>query len=84
MEHSAKRQDVAHIEELKLWMSVLSQPGYSGTSAAARNVIAADIQQRMAVHSGGRHGGHATKVQAAIDCHADGSALTLPRDGRAG
>jgi len=37
------------VKNLKLWdVSIVTSPAYGGTSAAARNVIAADIQQRMA------------------------------------
>ena len=37
------------LKNLKLWdVSIVTSPAYGGTSAAARNVIAADIQQRMA------------------------------------
>ena len=37
------------LTDLRLWdASIVTTPAYSGTSAAARNVIAPDIQQRMA------------------------------------
>src|SRR5260370_10344687 len=37
------------LKNLQLWdAAVVTKPAYGGTSAAARNVIAADIQQRMA------------------------------------
>jgi len=61
------------LKNLKLWdVSVVTSPAYSGTSAAARNVIAADIQQRMAGATlAADTAARKAKVQAAIDCHAE-------------
>jgi hypothetical protein len=40
------------LKNLKLWdVSIVTSPAYGGTSAAARNIVAVDIQQRMAAAS---------------------------------
>jgi phage head maturation protease len=59
------------LKNLKLWdVSVVTSPAYGGTSAAARNVIAADIQQRMASATlAADVAARKAKAQAAIDAH---------------
>jgi HK97 family phage prohead protease len=61
------------LKNLQLWdAAVVTTPAYGGTSAAARNVIAADIQQRMAGATlAADTAARKAKVQAAIDCHAE-------------
>src|SRR6266850_6584607 len=59
------------LKNLKLWdVSVVTSPAYSGTSAAARNVIAADIQQRMAgANLAAERDARAAKAKAILDEH---------------
>jgi len=59
------------LKNLKLWdVSVVTSPAYGGTSAAARNVIAADIQQRMAgANLAAERDARAAKAKAILDEH---------------
>jgi HK97 family phage prohead protease len=47
------------LKNLRLWdVSIVTAPAYSGTSAAARNILPADIQQRMASARGASSTAH--------------------------
>ena len=61
------------LKNLQLWdASIVTVPAYGGTSAAARNVVCADIQQRMAgATMAAETAARKAKVQAAIDGHAE-------------
>jgi HK97 family phage prohead protease len=61
------------LKNLKLWdVSIVTSPAYGGTSAAARNVIAADIQQRMAgATMAADVAARKARAQAALDGHAE-------------
>ena len=59
------------LKNLQLWdAAVVTTPAYAGTSAAARNVVCTDIQQRMAGATlVAERAARIAKAQAAIDAH---------------
>jgi HK97 family phage prohead protease len=61
------------LKNLKLWdVSVVTSPAYGGTSAAARNIVAADIQQRMAGATlAADVAARKARAQAALDGHTE-------------
>ena len=61
------------LKNLQLWdASIVTVPAYAGTSAQARNVVAADIQQRMASATlAADVAARKARVQAAVEGHAD-------------
>jgi HK97 family phage prohead protease len=59
------------LKNLKLWdVSVVTSPAYSGTSAHARNIVAADIQVRMAGATlAAETAARKAKAQSCLDDH---------------
>jgi len=61
------------LKNLQLWdASIVTVPAYGGTSAAARNVVCPDIQQRMASASFAADvAARKARAQAALDGHTE-------------